>query len=239
MIPIKDSIPHRETPFVNYFLIGINTLIFFYEASLPRAELELLIHHYGLIPARYTHPVWAMFVGLSPNNYLPFLTDMFLHGSWFHLIFNMWSLYIFGDNVEDRMGHFRYLIFYLLCGIGANLCHFWLNADSTLPTVGASGAIAGVMGAYLILFPLARIVTLIPIFIFPFFVEIPAFFLLVFWFLLQFYSGMFSLVNPYGSANIAFFAHVGGFICGMFMVHLFKNKDYRHLYLDETLNYYK
>ncbi|SDN56551.1 Membrane associated serine protease, rhomboid family [Desulfonauticus submarinus] len=233
MIPLKDSIPHRETPFVNYFIIALNCLVFLYETSLSPAELETLFHNFGLVPARYTHPVWAMFTGLSPHNYLPFFTNIFLHGGWFHLISNMWALFIFGDNVEDRLGHKRYLLFYLLCGIGANLCHFMLNADSTLPTVGASGAISGIMGAYLILFPFSRIITLIPIFFLPYFIEIPAFFYLIAWFFMQVFSGVFSLANPYASSNIAFFAHIGGFIIGIVLLPLFKNKNYRTWYPDE------
>ncbi|MDK2920641.1 MAG: hypothetical protein PWR24_198 [Desulfonauticus sp.] len=233
MFPLKDSIPHRTTPFVNYFLIILNVLIFFYEASLPPLVLEHLFFEYGLVPARYTYPFWAVYMGLSPHNYLPFLTNMFLHGSWLHLIFNMWALYIFGDNVEDRMGHLRYLIFYLLCGLGANLCHFYLNYNSTIPTVGASGAIAGIMGAYLVLFPHSRIITLIPLFFIPYFIEIPAIFYLTGWFISQLFSGVFSLTSEQFSSNIAFFAHIGGFVVGILLLPLFKNKNYRPWYADE------
>lgn len=233
MFPLKDSIPHRTTPFVNYLLIIINIFIFFYELSLPKGLLEQLFFEYGLVPARYSYPFWALYTGLSSNNYLPFLTNMFLHGGWLHLISNMWALYIFGDNVEDRMGHLKYLIFYLLCGLGANLCHFYLNYNSTLPTVGASGAIAGVMGAYLILFPHSRIITFFPLFFIPYFFEIPAFFYLTAWFLYQLFSGIFSLSSTHFTSNIAFFAHIGGFVVGIILLPIFKNKNYREWYEDE------
>ncbi|MDQ7031645.1 MAG: rhomboid family intramembrane serine protease [Desulfonauticus sp.] len=233
MIPLKDSIPHREFPFINYLLIGINCIIFIYETSLSPVELEMLFYHYGLVPARYTHPIWATIAGLSPNNYLPFFTNLFLHGGWLHIIGNMWFLLIFGDNVEDRLGHAKYLIFYLLCGIGANLVHFWVNPNSTIPTVGASGAISGIMGAYLLLFPFSRIITFIPIFFIPYFIEIPAIFYILIWFFMQLFSGMFSLAMPYASSNIAFFAHIGGFVIGLLILPLLKNRDYRKLYPDE------
>src|SRR5207237_8668834 len=138
-----------------------------------------------IVPARYTHPAWAQWVGVPIDDYWPFLTCMFLHGSWSHVIGNMWTLWIFGDNVEDRMGPVRFLAFYLLTGVAAGLTHWFTNLDSTVPTVGASGAIAGVLGAYFILFPHSRIIVLFPVFFWPFFFELPAVMYLLFWFLSQ------------------------------------------------------
>src|SRR5207244_3296238 len=146
----------------------------------------------GIVPARYSHPEWAQSIGFPVDDYWPFLTCMFLHGGWAHVIGNMWTLWIFGDNVEDKMGGFRYLLFYLLTGIIAGITHWFTNADSTVPTVGASGAIAGVLGAYLFLFPRSRIIVLFPVFFWPFFFQLPAVTYLVFWFLSQFIGGTIS-----------------------------------------------
>ncbi|KAA0258973.1 rhomboid family intramembrane serine protease [Deferribacter autotrophicus] len=238
MIPIKDIIPRRETPFVNYILILINTLVFLYEVSLPPDFLNRFFYIFGLVPARYTHPEWAYFAGLHMDNYWPFFTNMFLHGSWFHLISNMWTLFIFGDNVEDRLGHFKYLIFYILSGLAASFTHFIFNADSVVPAVGASGAIAGVMGAYFIMFPHSRIVTLIPIFFFPFFFEIPAVVFLGFWFFSQIISGTFTVIVNQNASGIAWWAHIGGFVFGMLFHKLFKkNNDYYRDYFPDELLY--
>ncbi|BAI79728.1 rhomboid family protein [Deferribacter desulfuricans SSM1] len=239
MLPIKDIIPRRETPFVNYALIFINVIVFLYEVSLPPDLLNRFFYLFGLVPARYTHPEWAYFAGLHVDNYWPFFTNMFLHGSWFHLISNMWTLYIFGDNVEDRLGHFRYLIFYLLSGIAASITHFVFNADSVVPAVGASGAIAGVMGAYFVMFPFSKIITLIPIFFIPLFFEIPAVVFLGFWFFSQVVSGTFTLVANQNATGIAWWAHIGGFVFGMIFHRIFKKKDdYRDFYPDEVLMRY-
>jgi membrane associated rhomboid family serine protease len=200
-----------------------NVLVFLYELSLGRG-LERLIMHYGVVPAavlawpRSNLPLAAVA--------LPFLTSMFLHGGWLHLIGNMWYLWIFGDNVEDRLGHFSYLIFYLLCGVGAGIVHTILNAGTDVPSVGASGAIAGVLGAYLVSYPFARVLTLVPIFIFLQVIEIPALIVLGFWFVMQFLSGTASLAVAGGNAGgVAWWAHVGGFIIGMILVSLFPRKD--------------
>src|SRR6266481_1710918 len=150
-------------------LIGINGGIFLYELTLTPHDLQGLFYLFGIVPARYTHPDWARWVGLPIDDYWPFLTSMFLHGGWAHIIGNMWALWIFGENVEDSMGPVSFLLFYLLCGLAAGIVHAYTNADSTMPTVGASGAIAGVMGAYFFLFPYSRVVVLVPVFFFPFF----------------------------------------------------------------------
>lgn len=183
----------------------------------PRPGLDRFIYIYGLVPARYTLPQISIHFSVS-QQILSFLSFMFLHGGFWHLLSNMWSLYIFGDNVEDRLGPFRYLVFYLLCGLLSGLSHLFLNLYSNMPTIGASGAIAGVMGAYFILYPAARILTLIPIFIIPYFIEIPAFFFLGFWFLLQFLSAAGSRADISG---IAWWAHIGGFIFGIIFLKLF------------------
>jgi len=215
MIPIRDTIQSRNYPIVNSLIIGLNVMIYILELSQGR-NLNRLFLTYGLVPARYSVPEIAAF--FSPGQQVfSFLSFMFLHGGFWHLLGNMWSLYIFGDNVEDRLGPVRYLLFYLFCGWTSGLFHLFVNWYSRAPTIGASGAIAGVMGAYLILYPGARILTLIPIFFFPYFVEIPAFFFLGLWFLFQFLSA----AGTHGQGSgIAWWAHVGGFLCGIIMVKL-------------------
>ncbi len=237
MIPLHDIVPTRERPFVTWILIAINTFVFLIELSFPQAELKSLFYLYGIVPARFTHPDWASRAGFPVGSYWPLLTSMFLHGGWMHLIGNMWSLWLFGDNVEDRMGHGKFLLFYLLSGITASLVHIFFNASSTVPTIGASGAIAGVMGAYLVMFPTARIVTLIPVFFLPLFVEIPAIIFIGFWFLSQLFSGTFSLVAPSYGGAIAWWAHVGGFLFGAMTLPVFRKrkKKYRVYYDDEVL----
>ncbi|PYL17215.1 MAG: rhomboid family intramembrane serine protease, partial [Verrucomicrobia bacterium] len=172
MFPIQDSVPSRSVPVVTRALILINAIVFFFELSLPQASVEQLFYLFGIVPARFTHPDWAAYVGFPVDSYWPFLTHQFLHGGWLHIIFNMWTLWIFGDNVEDRMGPLRFGIFYLTCGILAGVTQLLTNSDSTVPSVGASGAIAGVLGAYLLFFPTARLVVMFPIFFFPFFFEV-------------------------------------------------------------------
>ncbi|HPA15848.1 MAG TPA: rhomboid family intramembrane serine protease [Desulfobacterales bacterium] len=216
MIPIRDTIPSKNYPVVNITLIGVNVVIFLLELA-QGPGLDRFIYIYGLVPARYTLPQISIHFSVS-QQILSFLSFMFLHGGFWHLLSNMWSLYIFGDNVEDRLGPFRYLVFYLLCGLLSGLSHLFLNLYSNMPTIGASGAIAGVMGAYFILYPAARILTLIPIFIIPYFIEIPAFFFLGFWFLLQFLSAAGSRADISG---IAWWAHIGGFIFGIIFLKLF------------------
>ncbi len=212
MIPLRDTIPSRNYPIVNNFLIAINIVFF-----LLQVAHGIDLRTYGLIPARYSASQIA-------DNYNFFqqlfslISYMFLHGGFLHLLGNMWSLYIFGDNIEDRLGHFRYLVFYLLCGIASGLFHLLLNIHSVVPTIGASGAIAGVMGAYFILYPRAKILTLIPIIFIPYFVELPAFFFLGFWLVLQ-------VINAAAShgdiSGIAWWAHVGGFVSGIFLLKMF------------------
>ncbi len=235
MIPIHDTVPRRESPFVTWFIILANGLVFLLELSFHPRALEKLFYLFGVVPARYAHSEWATMVGLAGGGALPFLTSLFLHGGWLHVIGNMWFLWIFGDNVEDRMGHFRFLMFYVLSGVAAGLVHVYFNPGATVPAVGASGAIAGVMGAYLLLFPAARVVTLVPIFFFPVFVEIPAVFFIGLWFFLQLVSGTFALVSSQVAGGIAWWAHVGGFVSGMVLLPILRKRrrSYRRHYADE------
>ncbi|NLG83268.1 MAG: rhomboid family intramembrane serine protease, partial [Firmicutes bacterium] len=197
---MRDNVPSRRFPWVNYLLLGGNVAVFLYQMGLGRTELLRFIYSFGLVPARFSLPGWAARVGLPALGYLPFLTAIFLHGSLGHLVSNMWSLWLFGDNVEDRLGPGRFLLLYLGAGVAANLVQYYSNPGSQVPAIGASGAIAGVMGAYILLYPQARIITLVPIFFYPLFLEIPASFYLLLWFLLQvFYAG----IQPAGGGGVA------------------------------------
>jgi len=216
MIPIRDTIPSKTYPVVNYVIIGINVVVLLFEKSLG-ANLDRFVYIYGLVPARYSIPQISSYF-TTGQQILSWFSFMFLHGGYLHLLGNMWFLYIFGDNVEDRLGPFRYLAFYLLCGITSGLSHLLFNLHSNMPTIGASGAIAGVMGAYLILHPHSKILTLIPIIFIPWFIEIPAFFFLGFWFVLQFLSATGSHGNLGG---IAWWAHIGGFVFGIVFLKIF------------------
>ena len=218
MIPLKDNLPSRRFPLVNTFIIIVNVLVFIFESLLSDNSLNVLINNFGLVPIR-----------LASGNSLAILTiftSMFLHGSWLHLISNMLALYIFGDNIEDRLGHFGYLLFYLLGGVAAGLLHVLTNSGSYVPTVGASGAIAAVLGAYILLYPYARVMTIIPIFFFIRIVQIPAVIYLGFWFISQLFNGTLSIVsNVVQSGGVAWWAHIGGFAAGMLMISLFKKKS--------------
>ncbi len=216
MIPIRDTIPSKSYPIVNHVIIGINVVLYLVEMS-QGANLERFIYIYGLVPARYSVPQFSAYF-TPAQQVLSVFSFMFLHGGFWHLLGNMWSLYIFGDNIEDRLGALRYLVFYLLCGITSGLSHLAFNLHANVPTIGASGAIAGVMGAYLILYPNSKILTLIPILFIPWFIEIPAFFFLGIWFVLQF-------INAAGShgamGGIAWWAHIGGFVFGIIFLKIF------------------
>src|SRR5207253_5093454 len=214
--PIRDTIPSRTAPVVTVALIAVNVIVFLHEAALG-PYLERFVFAYGLVPRRLVY--WPG-DPLDPVRFLPLVTSMFWHGGWLHLGGNMLYLWIFGDNIEDRLGHVRYLIFYLLCGGFATFAHALMNPASTVPSIGASGAIAGVLGAYLILFPHARVVTIIPIFIFFTIREIPAIFVLGLWFLLQLLVGIGSLGMPSDSGGVAYFAHIGGCAAGIVLIAL-------------------
>ena len=215
MIPLRDTNPRNTVPMVTIALIVTNCVVFLREFTLDEASTSLMIQNLGLIPSRTV----AYFAG-EPVTFsqalAPFLTSMFLHGGWMHLIGNMWFLWIFGDNVEDRVGHMRFVLLYLCCGLAGSLAHLVSNSSSTIPTVGASGAIAGVLGAYLITYPRAKVLTLIPLFFFITTVEIPAYLFLFGWFAYQFFFGVVSL-GPEGQmgGGVAWFAHIGGFLAGV------------------------
>jgi len=216
MIPIRDMQVSTRFPVTTYVLIGINLLAFMLQMQ-AGFDNDAFFYFYGLVPAKYT--VHEMARHFSRGNQLfSFFSYMFLHGGFLHFIGNMWFLYIFGDNVEEYFGSLRFLGFYLICGILSGLFHFLLNPVSMVPTIGASGAIAGVMGAYFLLYPKSRILTLIPIIIIPWFVEIPAFIFLGFWFLMQFFNA----AGSGAGSGIAWWAHVGGFIAGLALVKLNK-----------------
>jgi len=216
MIPLRDTTSSKGYPIINIALIVSNVLVFLIQLGQGEA-LQQFIITYGLVPVRYSVPAVADHFSLGQQVFA-FLSFMFLHGGFWHLLGNMWILYIFGDNVEDRLGPVKYLLFYLLCGFASGLTHLFLNWHSQLPTVGASGAIAGVMGAYFLLYPHAKILTFIPIFFIPYFVEIPAFFFLGIWFVLQFLS---AAGTPGHGGGIAWWAHIGGFVFGMVFLKLF------------------
>lgn len=220
MIPLRDNIPSSRRPLVTYTLIALN-ILFFLLALATGPLMPQFITTFGFIPARF-FAIWEAHPEHYGALYLPLLTTMFLHGSWLHLIANMWTLFIFGDNVEDRLGHFRYLFFYLACGVAGTMLHAALAPTSWVPLVGASGAIAGVMGAYFLLFRRAMVLVFIPFFFVAPIVEVPAYVFLGVWFLLQFFSGAFSILGPRAAqtGGIAFWAHVGGFVAGVVLIFL-------------------
>jgi membrane associated rhomboid family serine protease len=214
MFPIRDTERTYSTPFVTILLIVMNLAIFLYELSLDAYSQNHFMTVWALTPAHF--------------HVIDLFTTMFLHAGWMHVLGNMWFLWVFGDNIEDALGHGKYLLFYIACGVAAGLTHVLLNAGSRLPTVGASGAIAGVMGAYLVKFPRNKITTLI-FFGFIFFVDIPAVFMLGYWFLIQVFSG----VGSVGYTNVsqggtAWFAHIGGFLTGMILIRLMSSENRRY-----------
>jgi membrane associated rhomboid family serine protease len=235
MIPIRDDTPRFSTPYVTYFLIALNTVIFLFEWTVGRqsqGELNALIYEFGVVPRHVT----ALLGGAGNFNVvgavIPILTSMFLHASWLHIIGNMWVLWIFGDNIEDYLGHFRYLLFYLITGVAASVAHILLNPASRIPSVGASGAIAGVMGAYFVLYPKARVLTIVPLIIIFTFWWLPAWIVLGYWFLVQFLSGAATsiAVTSQSGGGIAFWAHVGGFVSGILLIKLLPQRPYRSRY---------
>jgi membrane associated rhomboid family serine protease len=235
MFPIKNAVPTRYPPLVTWALITVNCAVFLFELSLSPGEVNWLLLRFALIPAQYFSP--ESDTGLSPVDYLPFLTMMFLHGGWLHLILNMWTLWLFGPAVEDRMGHGRYFAFYLACGILASVTQVAASPSSTVPALGASGAIAGIMGCYVRLFPLARLVVVIPILFLPFFFEVPAIVFVGLWLLLQVLQGTADLFAPLAGANVAWWAHIGGFLAGLALgpLLMLSEQHYRRYYADEGI----
>lgn len=230
MIPLRDDTPRFSTPYVTYFLIALNVLIFLLQASMDPVNQRVLIYEFAMIPSHVTAALTGAADISAPSAFVPLLTSMFLHGSWAHVIGNMWFLWIFGDNIEDYVGHVKYLGFYLLCGIIAGLAQIALNPNSRVPNVGASGAIAGVLGAYFVLYPKGRVLTWFPIF---FMFYLPAWVLLGFWFLMQFLSGTATSLSTASSnemGGVAFWAHVGGFVAGILLIKLMPERPHRVRY---------
>jgi hypothetical protein len=238
MIPLKDDTPRLTTPLVNYFLIAANVAVFLFQSSLDPSSQAEFIDACGLVPVRVSA---ALLHGVVPHAqghlispglaFITILTSMFLHGGLWHIVFNMWFLWIFGRNVEEALGHFPYLIFYLTCGCAAALIQVMSDPTSTIPMVGASGAIAGVMGGYFVLYPRARVLMLVP-FLFVFFLWLPAWVVLGYWFVLQFLSGVGTalVAGDRSSGGVALWAHVGGFVTGVLIVRLFPFRARRYRY---------
>ncbi len=220
LFPIRDENPSRERPIVNYILIGINILVFLYEISLGSNTRTVFFHRFGIVPYEYTHRADIFVPSAIPIN---LITAMFIHGGFWHIFGNMWFLYIFGDNVEDAMGHVRYLIFYLLSGIIASATHIIFNPGSRVPMIGASGAISGVLGAYFVLYPSARIVSIVFLGFFITSVILPAYLYLGIWIIMQTIFA-FSSIGVDAASGVAWFAHVGGFVGGILLLPLFARR---------------
>lgn len=216
MIPLRALLFRQSAPVTTILLITVNVLCFLYEMAMPLYMRDRFIAHYALIPDQL--------------RFATLITSMFLHGGWLHLIGNMWFLWVFGSHIEDAMGSAKFLIFYLISGVASAAVQFLTSLGSPVPTIGASGAIAGVMGAFLILYPRVRVVTLIFILIFVTTIDIPAAFMLIYWFALQLLSGLGSLTSVSQAQGIAWFAHVGGFVAGIFLVRMFAGNRRRYSY---------
>lgn len=213
MIPIRDSIPCNTTPVVTWSLMAICIAVFVIMLIMPDHMVQRFLYLYGMVPIRYSNPHWAYDFGLPPDHYLSFLTSLFLHGGWVHIIFNMIFLWIFADNIEDLMGHYRFLAFYLICGLLATYAQWYFSQNLVVPVVGASGAIAGVLGAYFFRFPDAKVILLVPILFFPLFFEIPAIAFLGFWVIMQLQE-VFDAAMFGAAATSAWWSHLGGFAAG-------------------------
>ena len=226
MIPLRDTVPSERFPIVNWLLIIFNAIVFVFELTLNSTEAEVFFHKFGLIPSQ---------ISLTSGNQHTFFTNMFLHGGWGHFIGNMWILFIFGDNVEDRMGGIRYFFFYIITGLVAGFTHFILYRHSPAPAIGASGAISGIMAAYMFLFPRSKIISFVPVFFLPLLIPIPAFIYIAIWFAGQLFSGTYHLLFSPSVTGIAFWAHIGGFLSGLALYTLFlsrkrKIKKYNYKY---------
>ncbi len=220
MIPIRDKNPSSTFPYVTIGIIVVNVLIFLYELSLD-SGLGVFVMKFGVVPLRVSHYSQVPDLTLI-STFLPFISSMFLHGGFVHLIGNMWFLWIFGDNIEDKLGHFKFIVFYFLCGIIASSVHVFFNSQSNVPCIGGSGAIAGVLGAYMITFPRARVVTIVPLFIFIQVMELPAIIVLGFWFVIQLFNGAASITASTSGAGVAWWAHIGGFAAGITILYIIR-----------------
>jgi membrane associated rhomboid family serine protease len=231
MIPLRDMTPCRSVPVMTLTLIVINVIVFLHQVSLPPAQAEAFVRVYGLVPAKIQLALAGRHYGMA-QALIPLFTCMFLHGGWLHIIGNMWFLWIFGGNVEERLGSPGYLVFYLICGISSGLIETIFSWGSHLPSIGASGAISGILGAYIVFFPSSRILTLVPLFIIWFMWQIPAMVFIGLWFLIQFMSGIGSLNDPRAASlgGVAWWAHVGGFLTGMLLARAIKPAERRAIY---------
>jgi membrane associated rhomboid family serine protease len=226
MIPIKDNIPSLRRPYASWGIIAVCIGIFLLMKLMPLESQRQLTYLYGMVPIRYSNPQWAASFGLPPDRYLSFVTNLFLHGGWVHITLNMWFIWIFAKSIEDRMGHVQFLFFYLCCGLFATFTQWYFDKELVHPVVGASGAIAGILGAYFFLYPYARIVIWFPFLFLPIFFELPAISFLGFWIIMQAYKAMTVLVFEGAVADVAWWAHLGGFVAGGFLYPLFlKNQD--------------
>jgi membrane associated rhomboid family serine protease len=215
VFPIRDSVSRTHDPLVVWTIIGLNAAAFLYQVGLSGTEEQVFLYQHALVPRRYFSPSWGSLYGLSPTDLSPFLTNIFLHGGWLHIILNMWTLYIFGPALEDRLGPIRFAILYLLGGVAASLTHAVFNASSAVPALGASGAIAAVIAAYAVRFPYAWVRILVPILFIPLFFSIPAIAFAGIWFLIQLFQGTSELLSPFQmGTGIAWWAHIGGFVAG-------------------------
>lgn len=221
MFPLRDTIRTTHVPVMVYAIILVNVAVFLYQTTLPAREAYVFSLKHALVPCRYFEPACAHFLGLSGSDYWPFITGAFMHGGWLHIILNMWTLFIFGRSLEGRLGSLPFILFYLVSGLAASGAHAFFNQASSVPALGASGAIAGVIGAYALTFPHARLLILVPIVIIPFFFEIPAVSFAIIWFLLQILQGALDLFAPSFGGGIAWWAHIGGFIAGVLLVPFF------------------
>ena len=219
MFPIRDSVSRTHEPIVVWTIMGLNIAAFFYQLGLSEEELQYLLYQHALVPRRYFSPGWGDMYGLSPTDFPPLLSNIFLHGGWLHIILNLWTLYIFGPALEDRLGRLRFAILYLLAGVAASITHAIFNAASMIPALGASGAIAGVIAAYAVRFPYAWVRILVPIVFIPLFFSIPAIAFAAIWFFMQLLQGASELMSPFQlGAGIAWWAHIGGFIAGWLLL---------------------
>nr|WP_279593420.1 rhomboid family intramembrane serine protease [Pseudodesulfovibrio sp. S3-i] len=233
---MRDNVPRVTTPYAVVALIAVNALVFLYTGSLGPSGAAQVYHLFGVVPARFFQPSWAIWAGYPDTMGWPLVTYMFLHGGWLHLILNMWMLWIFGDNIEDVTGHGWFVLFYVLCGLAAVALHMFFEQASPMPVVGASGAVAGVMGAYIVLYPHGRVLTLIPIIFIPLMIQVPASLFLGLWFVFQVASGVFAKVQA--SSGVAWWAHVGGFMAGIVLIKWFRRPgSCRYCYNPDTRDY--
>ncbi len=227
MIPFRDTLEVQNTPYVTWGLMAINIAVFGYFQTLSDGEVFAIFQQYGLVPSRYNNPMWAIITKISANNYWPFVLNLFMHASGLHLLMNMWMLWIFGDDIEDVMGRFRFLLFYFFSGVGANLVVLIVAANSPIPVIGASGALAGILGAYIFIFPYAKIVIWIPILFLPIFIELPAISFLGAWVIFQLNDAT-TTFSSEEMTSLGWVGHLAGFFIGAIIFRLFLPSHQQH-----------